>query len=98
MSNLEITDINNEQIQVWVKDVTINCMGSLKVCNSGGCYALVEHGTYTVNLNGYEEERRINRIKLYNIFIALIHKFLNFEYKGYSYQYYQGNWCRKRIR
>ncbi|WP_149274688.1 hypothetical protein [Pareuzebyella sediminis] len=85
-------NLDKETIEIMIKDATMKALGYIKVANSGGCYALVEKGIYTVEKQGHIVQLAKNRKALFSIFQKLVWLYKNFERDGYYYNYDRGTW------
>ncbi len=86
--------ITTELLEAWLKQAILTGVGYFKICNSGGCNALMEKGIYTVTKNGHTEMRYTERERILEIFRQLVNKYHNFERNGYAYYWYDGSWRR----
>ena len=96
MPNSVKINITNEELDGFIKDATMNCLGYIKVENYGGCYATMDRGIYVVEKYGHKEQIAKNRKALYSIFKKLIGRYLNFERNGYFYYYHRGTWHKEK--
>ena len=90
--------ISKQLLSLWLQETILHEQGYIVVTNHGGCYAIIDNGTYSYKKQGITKQGTVDKVEQLRIIGELINRYQNFERNGWQFHFSRGSWMRSKVK